>query len=414
MPRLGPNDPSQPTTTSATIRRSRPSASVNVDRRVVGLEVVQGGVGDLVVDLLAGRGPRGDQVLLHLGLPVHPDRPAGQVDEVEVVPLVAATAGRCRGAGRPRAPAARRARTRAAGRPWTARGCRRGSGTRRTPPSGSRPRSTRRRRRRAGGRAACRRGRRRRCRRGCAGRSRPWRGVSGLARPPLRAGSAGRNRRRSPGRCPGRRPAAPRPAWPGPASGWVRRCRATATTSRPPADRDGDRAGAEAHLLDGGGVVVAQHVRQLAPEPPRLGDGVRRDPRQLGEHLGAGRRRARARAAPCRRRSRASAAASRRCSRSAPTRARAAGRGRAPRCPSRTARCTVARVAPYRSWRYGDATSTRPAWSGRQQAEVPQPPADDVLARAGARQRAPLRRARRPGGARWAAAARPGRRARSG
>jgi hypothetical protein len=56
-------------------------------RRTVGLEVVQRGVRDLRVDLLAMSVGRGDQVLLHLGLPVDPHRAADQVDEVEVVPL---------------------------------------------------------------------------------------------------------------------------------------------------------------------------------------------------------------------------------------------------------------------------------------------------------------------------------------
>ena len=47
-------------------------------------------------------------------------------------------------------------------------------------------------------------------------------------------------------------------------------------------DRDGDRAGAEAHLLDGRRVVVAQHLGELAAQAARLGDRVRRDPRQVG------------------------------------------------------------------------------------------------------------------------------------
>ena len=55
---------------------------------MVGLDVVQRGVGDLVVNLLAGRGPSVDQILLHLGLPVDPHRAAGQFDEVDVVALV--------------------------------------------------------------------------------------------------------------------------------------------------------------------------------------------------------------------------------------------------------------------------------------------------------------------------------------
>ena len=40
------------------------------------------------MDLLAGRGACLDQVLLHLGLSVHPHRTAGQLDEVDVVAMV--------------------------------------------------------------------------------------------------------------------------------------------------------------------------------------------------------------------------------------------------------------------------------------------------------------------------------------
>src|SRR6478735_856785 len=49
-------------------------------------------------------------------------------------------------------------------------------------------------------------------------------------------------------------------------------------------DRHRDRAGAEAHLLGRRRVVVALHPGELATEQARLRDGVRRDARQVGEH----------------------------------------------------------------------------------------------------------------------------------
>ena len=67
----------------------------------------------------------------------------------------------------------------------------------------------------------------------------------------------------------------------------------------------------------------------------------------------------------------------------------AAGRGRAPRCrrAPRGARWRASRA--YRSCRNGEASCAQPGLHRRQQPEVPQPPADDVLAGAGAGQRAP-------------------------
>ena len=53
-----------------------------------------------------------------------------------------------------------------------------------------------------------------------------------------------------------------------------------ATTSCAALDRHRHRAGAQAHLLHGGGVAVAPHPRELAAQLARLGDGVRRDPGQ--------------------------------------------------------------------------------------------------------------------------------------
>ena len=44
-----------------------------------------------------------------------------------------------------------------------------------------------------------------------------------------------------------------------------------------------DRAGAQAHLLDRGRVVVAEHGRELALEGARLGDRVRRHAGQVGQ-----------------------------------------------------------------------------------------------------------------------------------
>ena len=52
---------------------------------------MQRGVRDLVVHDLPALAGRRDQVLLHLGLPVDPHRAAGEVDEVEVVPLAVPT-----------------------------------------------------------------------------------------------------------------------------------------------------------------------------------------------------------------------------------------------------------------------------------------------------------------------------------
>ena len=55
---------------------------------MLGVDVVERGVGDLVVDLLAGGGSGGIEVLLDLGLAVDPYAPAGQVHEVDVVTLL--------------------------------------------------------------------------------------------------------------------------------------------------------------------------------------------------------------------------------------------------------------------------------------------------------------------------------------
>ena len=82
--------PERPVTTDDDFRSDHTLAPVGVGEchaGAVGLDVVQCGVGDLVVDLLAGCGPCLDQVLLHLRLSVHPHRPAGQVDEVDVVAM---------------------------------------------------------------------------------------------------------------------------------------------------------------------------------------------------------------------------------------------------------------------------------------------------------------------------------------
>ena len=64
--------------------------------------------------------------------------------------------------------------------------------------------------------------------------------------------------------------------------------------------------------------------------------------------------------------------------------------------PSRTARCTVARVAPYRSCRYGDADSTSPGLHRSQQPDVPESATDDVLAQRRPAPALPTRRARPP------------------
>src|SRR5207245_1762296 len=55
------------------------------DIGALGAQVVQPHVGDLVVDLLAGRVPGPSQILLHLGLPVDPHPAADQVDEIQMV-----------------------------------------------------------------------------------------------------------------------------------------------------------------------------------------------------------------------------------------------------------------------------------------------------------------------------------------
>ena len=125
------------------------------------------------------------------------------------------------------------------------------------------------------------------------------------------------------------------------------------------ADRHRHRAGAQAHLLDGRGVVVAEHPGELAAQRARLVDRVRRDPRQVGRAPPPGRRPERGPGAPCRRRWRASAAASRSCSPPGPRRARRAGRGRAPRF--RRARRGARWPASLRRGRGGTA---RPAAAG--------------------------------------------------
>ena len=57
-------------------------------------------------------------------------------------------------------------------------------------------------------------------------------------------------------------------------------------------DRDRDRAGAQAHLLLRGRVVVAEHQGQLAAQASGLGDGVGRDAVEVREDpaLDVGRR----------------------------------------------------------------------------------------------------------------------------
>ena len=327
-------------------------------RGVVGVEVVQCSVGDLVVDLLAGRGPRVDQVLLHLGLPVDPDRAAGQVDEVDVValvgPLQVDTAVPVALALQPLA------------QPATPEQVDRGL----LEDAGADP----------GGDVLLRAGLQhdrldavrgeqvREEHSGGAGSDDRHLGAqvgSAMVHSSvrtllvLRAASTGWNSQYR----------AADATWPPP--GARRRASACsrlrldttkpseATTSSWRRIGHCDRAGAETHLLDRCGVVVAQHLCQLAAQLSRLGDGVRRDPEQLGQHPRAARRRARGQAAPCRLRWRASAAANRRCSRSAPTRDRAAGRDRAPR--GRLGR----RGARWRGWRrtgHADtATQSRPA-----------------------------------------------------
>jgi hypothetical protein len=57
-------------------------------------------------------------------------------------------------------------------------------------------------------------------------------------------------------------------------------------------DGHGDRAGAERHLLGGGGVAVGRNPVELGAEPGGLGDRIRGDPAQRGQdlvlHVGGG------------------------------------------------------------------------------------------------------------------------------
>ena len=250
--RLGPKEPSQPTTTSASTRPGRPVGVGVGDVRVVRRQVVQPRVGDLVAELLAGGVPGLAQVLGDLGLPVDGDAAADQVDEVEVVPLVAATAGRCRGARSPHGAAARRGRRRRAGRRWTARGCPPGSAPRRSRGSGSRARPTRRPRARAGATSSSPAGpaptmatwvRTRSAMRQCPG------GASAAARPSFRPAEGGGRAVRGCGRCPPPRPGAPPRARPVAAEVGTTMPSAATTSPSAASHRHGDRAGAEPHLL---------------------------------------------------------------------------------------------------------------------------------------------------------------------
>jgi len=83
--RLGPKEPSQPTTTFSVDALLGAFAVEEGDRGMFRGDVVDGGVADLVVDLLP-RGPTcRDEVFGHLGLSVHPHAAPDAVDEVDVV-----------------------------------------------------------------------------------------------------------------------------------------------------------------------------------------------------------------------------------------------------------------------------------------------------------------------------------------
>ena len=168
------------------------------------------------------------------------------------------------------------------------------------------------------------------------------------------------------GRCPAPRPAARRPAAAG------RACRSAHDDaergddpSPAPRDRHGDRARAQAHLLARSARSPSRaHPAQLLAQPAGLGDRVRRDPGQVGQHRGLhlvrrvreqhladpGRVQRQPRADPADHRHRRVPGQPVDVERLA--------------CRRATARCTVASVAPYRSCRNGDATWRSPACTG--------------------------------------------------
>ena len=267
-------------------RRRAAARAVGIGERdvgPVGVQVVQRGVGDLVDDCCpARRGPRPGPSAPRSGRrPRRCGRPGRRSPGGAARP---ATAGRCRGARRPRAcsrspsPADVEQVDRGA-----APGCRPGSGPRRSPASGSRSRPSRRRPGRAGGTSSRPAG--------------PAPMMATWVRMPLSqrpsGASAGKpalplsgSQSAGCGRCPAPPPAGPTPAGPGPAAGPAPRCRARPPPRPPVAHRHRHRAGAQAHLLAGGGVAVAADPAQLLEQPAGLGDGVRGDPGQVAQHLG--------------------------------------------------------------------------------------------------------------------------------
>ena len=180
-----------------------------------------------------------------------------------------------------------------------------------------------------------------------------------------------------------------------------------ATTSCPRADRDRHRARAEAHLLDGGGVVVAEHPRELAAQRARLGDRVRRDP-------GAGGRAPRP-APPAGAWARSTLPDPGGVHRE-PRPDRAHHRhGRVAREPVEVEHLGAVahgevhggqrRAVQVVEVRRGELPQAR--LHGREQSDVPQPPPHDVLPRPACGSAHPTRPARPPAGARSAPAARP-------
>ena len=255
--------------------------------RVSGLDVHDRHVSYSEADVPALAGVRVGQVLEDLGLRVEPAGRVCERPEVDPVPGSSERQVDALVLGPRRTRSTRRSRRGAARCP--APGCPPGGSPRSRDGTGSRRRRTRSRRLPAGGSASGRRDRRRRC------RPRSWSGCGSQAtesRPVPRRRpsepSAEWNQPRSTRLATRARPT-PRAATSSAATCFARPFRRLGTTmpsaattlarhgsARPPSTP-------QAHLLDGGGVAVGGRGR-AASATCRLGDRVRRDAAQVGEH----------------------------------------------------------------------------------------------------------------------------------
>ena len=161
-----------------------------------------------------------------------------------------------------------------------------------------------------------------------------------------------------------------------------------ATTSEPGTDRDRDRAGAQRHLLDRRGVAVRDDRGDLATHPRGLADRVGSDPRQGRQHrlLHVGRRVGQQHLADPRRVQRQP-----RADRADDRHRRVAGE------PVDVQRLEAVADSEVHGGEgravevveVGRGQLAEPGVHRREQADVPQPAADDVLPRRRAGQRAP-------------------------